>query len=198
MTSFIGNSKELYWYFDKALDKKTCEKIIKLGKSKKSTKGVVGGGEGKKNSKKNLKLRNSGVHFFREQWLWDIITNFVNTANTNAGWNFHITKIEPVQFTSYKKTNHYGWHQDCWPTADEEGMNRKLSCIIQLTDPKRYEGGDFEFYHWTPDLRQETLVDKKEQGTVIVFPSYNFHRVTPVTKGLRYSLVSWIKGPKFK
>ena len=193
MTSFIGNSKELYWYFDKALDKKTCEKIIKLGKSKKSTKGVVGGGEGKKSSKKNLKLRNSGVHFFREQWLWDIITNFVNTANTNAGWNFHLTKIEPVQFTSYKKTNHYGWHQDCWPTADEEGMNRKLSCIIQLTDPKRYEGGDFE-------LNQAGLesTDIRTKGTVLIFPSFLLHRVKPVSKGVRKTLVAWFEGKAFK
>ena len=182
MTSFIGNSKELYWYFDKAIDKKTCEKIIKLGKSKESKKGVVGGKYGNKDSKKNLKLRDSNVYFFKEEWIWDIIRKFVNTANINAGWNFDLTKIEPVQFTSYKKTNHYDWHQDCWPTVNKEGLNRKLSCIIQLSDPKKYNGGDFEFYHWAPNLRRETLFDKKEQGTVVVFPSYNFHRVTPVTK----------------
>ena len=198
MTSFIGNSKELYWFFEKALDKKLCEKIIKLGKSKKSKKGVVGGTQGQKDSQKNLSLRNSGVRFFKEQWLWDIIRTYVNTANINSGWNFDLTQIEPVQFTSYKKTNHYGWHQDCWPTADEQGKNRKLSCVIQLSDPKKYEGGDFEFYHWATALRKETLVKQKEQGTVIVFPSYNFHRVTPVTKGSRHSLVSWVKGPKFK
>jgi PKHD-type hydroxylase len=198
MTSFIGNSKELYWFFEKALDKKLCEKIIKLGKSKKSKKGVVGGTQGQKNSQKNLSLRNSGVRFFKEQWLWDIIRTYVNTANINSGWNFDLTQIEPVQFTSYKKTNHYGWHQDCWPTADEQGKNRKLSCVIQLSDPKKYEGGNFEFYHWATALRKETLVKQKEQGTVIVFPSYNFHRVTPVTKGSRHSLVSWVKGPKFK
>tara|TARA_R110000851_G_scaffold103699_1_gene220955 strand:- start:205 stop:801 length:597 start_codon:yes stop_codon:yes gene_type:complete len=198
MTSFIGNSKELYWYFDKAIDKKTCEKIIKLGKSKESKKGVVGGKYGNKDSKKNLKLRDSNVYFFKEEWIWDIIRKFVNTANINAGWNFDLTKIEPVQFTSYKKTNHYDWHQDCWPTVNKEGLNRKLSCIIQLSDPKKYNGGDFEFYHWAPNLRRETLFDKKEQGTVVVFPSYNFHRVTPVTKGNRHSLVAWLNGPKFK
>ena len=72
---------------------------------------------------------------------------------------------------------------------------RKLSLSVQLTPPEYYEGGEFEF----PDDKEKFNVeDSKEQGTVIFFPSYMRHGVKPVTKGTRYSLVCWVKGPMFK
>jgi PKHD-type hydroxylase len=96
---------------------------------------------------------------------------------------------EGIQFTQYKApSGHYVKHVDCIP-----GATRKLSLSLQLTDPKDYEGGDVVFhYKNNPD------VAPKSKGTVIIFPSYVLHEVTPVTRGERYSLVAWITGPQFK
>ena len=66
---------------------------------------------------------------------------------------------------------------------------------LQLTSPEYYEGGQLEF----PDDKQSFVEeDAREQGTAIFFPSYLIHGVQPVTKGIRYSLVSWFKGPSFR
>ena len=71
-------------------------------------------------------------------------------------------------------------------------IDRKLSIIIQLTDENEYEGGNFEFkYIQTPE-------SCRIQGSVLVFPSYNEHRVTEVTKGVRNSLVCWMEGPRWR
>ena len=72
---------------------------------------------------------------------------------------------------------------------------RKLSVSINLSDPNTYEGGQFEM-----DLGEGPFVleEMNRQGTIIVFPSDTQHRVTPVTKGVRYSLVNWFEGPAFK
>jgi PKHD-type hydroxylase len=70
---------------------------------------------------------------------------------------------------------------------------RKLSMVLQLSDPSEYDGGDLEFY-----VQSEPIKAEKKKGIVYVFPSWVLHRVTPVTRGTRRSLVMWIAGPKFK
>ena len=70
---------------------------------------------------------------------------------------------------------------------------RKLSLVVQLSDPEDYEGGDLEIY-----TGHEPLVVKKKKGMTAFFPSYQLHGVTPVTKGTRYSLVVWVHGPAFR
>ena len=69
-----------------------------------------------------------------------------------------------------------------------------------LNNPNEFEGGDLEFYEYSPyPLKNKLKTDHmKKQGTIINFPSFVFHRVTPVTKGTRYSLVVWHTGPKLK
>jgi PKHD-type hydroxylase len=197
--SFIGNDREVFWCFEKALDKKTCQKIIKLGLSRKKSKAVVGKD---KDSTKNLNIRNSNVTFLNENWIYDIIRKYVDIANKNAKWEFELVKSEHVQFTVYKKGHFYTWHQDCWPEPDQNNFNRKLSVIIQLSNPKDYKGGELEFFMGNPTVEFDKNIvitkDINQQGTIFVFPSYYYHRVRPVTKGTRYSLVNWIVGQKFK
>ena len=99
-----------------------------------------------------------------------------------------------IQFTEYHATEggKYDWHHDVdWNNEGE--TDRKLSLTVQLSDPSDYEGGDFEF------AEVEQLPDfAKQQGTVMVFPSFYAHRVTPVTSGVRRSLVAWFSGPKWR
>ena len=68
-----------------------------------------------------------------------------------------------------------------------------MSLSIQLTDPKEYEGGDLCLYQ-----EEKGDIMKKEQGTLILFPSYTLHEVKPITKGERNSLVSCVTGKQFK
>jgi PKHD-type hydroxylase len=96
---------------------------------------------------------------------------------------------EQLQYTVYEaeEGGHYDWHVD---HSTMTPLPRKLSLSLQLSDPTEYEGGVLE-------LRAANNVDTApmERGTVIAFPSYVLHRVTPVLKGTRRSLVSWISGP---
>jgi PKHD-type hydroxylase len=100
--------------------------------------------------------------------------------------------VEDMQYTKYQSGgDHYGWHMDkgsIYPAP------RKMSLVMQLSDPDEYEGGDLEFLAGPGDPIKAT----RQKGIVYAFPSYVLHRVTPVTKGTRRSLVVWVAGPKFK
>jgi PKHD-type hydroxylase len=108
-------------------------------------------------------------------------------------FNFHLDAInENIQYTVYDSSykGYYGWHLD----VGQHNSRRKLSVVVQLSDPSEYEGGELQIWTGT----KEPTVVEKEKGTVIIFPSYLLHQVTPVTKGTRRSLVLWVEGPPFK
>jgi PKHD-type hydroxylase len=87
----------------------------------------------------------------------------------------------------------YTLHKDTFLTFP--GPHRKLSISVQLSAPDEYEGGDFEFM----DVGQPPKpINIRTQGTAIIFPSITYHKVTPVTKGKRYSLVGWYEGPEWR
>jgi PKHD-type hydroxylase len=73
------------------------------------------------------------------------------------------------------------------------GTSRKLSIVVQLTDPKEYKGGELQIFEGG-----EPVVVSKQQGMATFFPSYMLHQVTPVTKGMRHTLVMWVAGKNFK
>ncbi|HEX7326972.1 MAG TPA: 2OG-Fe(II) oxygenase [Casimicrobiaceae bacterium] len=104
--------------------------------------------------------------------------------------------FDGIQFTKYshdqgKPGDHYGPHKDTRLLAD--GTIRKLSFTIQLSDSASYEGGDVVLYDSFTDFA--TL--DRARGSISFFPSYTIHEVTPVSRGLRYSLVGWATGPSF-
>jgi len=190
-----------YYYFKKIIPSKTCQKILKAGRKKITRQGYLYGG------KMNKTARNCKVAWIEEQWIYDILNPFIHTANKNAGWNFQWDWNETSQFTIYKKGQYYGWHADQFTSPlkskskNIDGKTRKLSLTLQLTDKTKYEGGDFQFQWLKQDenfLHTETVKDAKDLGTIIVFPSFLWHRVLPVTKGKRESLVNWSVGRAFK
>jgi len=208
-------SKYYYWYFESALSDAFCDKVIERGLSLNSHFALTGQAKIKdlktnKNLQKEIKKkRNSNVTWFNDQWVYDEILPYVQTANKNAGWDFEFDWSENCQFTIYKKGQYYGWHADAFrePTNEPNNLNfhnkiRKLSVTVCLSDPSNYKGGDlqFDYREQDPDKPQEvvTCVEARKRGSIIVFPSYVWHRVQPVTKGTRYSLVIWNKGYPFK
>ena len=155
--------------------------------------------------------RNSNVTWLNDQWIYKEIHPYIHKANTSAGWNFEWDRSEYCQFTKYKHNQYYDWHCDSWekpydnPGKENHGKIRKLSVTCQLTDGSEYEGGEleFDFRNYDPHMRDEDkhLTKTKEilsKGSIIVFPSHLWHRVKPVMKGTRYSLVLWNLGYPFK
>ena len=137
-------------------------------------------------------IRKSTVRWVaKNTWIESLIMQYVTLANRY----FNIDIVEPfdIQFTEYREdqNGYYNWHHDIdW--ANEKMYDRKLSVVVQLTDPEEYDGGEFKF----KSISQPEGFGKK--GSVLIFPSYLEHCVTPVTKGTRHSLVTWIEGPRWR
>tara|TARA_R110002153_G_scaffold183171_2_gene336391 strand:+ start:364 stop:987 length:624 start_codon:yes stop_codon:yes gene_type:complete len=206
------NLKNYYWYFNKVLSDKFCDEIIKYGNQKKEqlalTQGYVKNKELNKEEIKDLKKkRDSKIVWLDDPWIYKEIQPLIHMANKNAGWNFQWDWSESCQFTKYKKNQYYDWHCDSSDSVynGDQGENfkgriRKLSVTCQLTDESKYEGGNLEFQYRNKDDATivETCLPAKKKGSIIVFPSFVWHRVTPVTKGDRYSLVVWNIGDPYK
>ena len=210
------NISNYYWYFKSAIPPKICDDIIKYGLSKKSSLARTGGYVNKKLTKNDVKdikkKRNSDLVWLNDSWIYKEIHPYVHQANRNAGWNFEWDFSESCQFTKYKLNQYYDWHCDSWdrPYDRPDNLNlhgkiRKLSVTCQLTDGSEYKGGELEFDYrqYEPNNRNEKkhVVTAKEIlpiGSLIVFPSFVWHRVKPVTEGRRYSLVIWNLGYPFK
>ena len=121
-----------------------------------------------------------------------IARTYIGIANQSAGWGYEISSQGDTQIGRYKSSDegHYDWHVDAGPP--QNGVQRKLSISILLSNPSDFEGGELQF---------KEMEDRKiltAQGSIVVFPSFIEHRVTPVTKGVRYSAVTWASGPSFR
>jgi PKHD-type hydroxylase len=214
------NLSNYFWFFKSALTPRFCDEVIKYALEKKETMAITGGyGRERNLNKKPLnrdevfdlkRKRNSDLVWMNDTWIYKEIHPYVHQANKNAGWNFEWDRSESCQFTKYKLNQYYDWHSDSWPNpyqkeGPENGKIRKLSMTCQLTDGSEYSGGEleFDFRDYDPPQRDESKHLRKApeilpKGSIIVFPSFLWHRVKPVTRGVRYSLVVWHLGYPFK
>jgi len=207
------NLNNYYWFFKSALTSKFCDEILKYGKLHQEQIGTVGGLDKENLSKKEIKnlnkKRNSNIVWLNDKWIYKEIHPYVEIANKNAGWNFDWNYSESCQFTKYSINQYYGWHCDSWGTPydrpnlmNEHGKIRKLSVTCSLSDALEYEGGELEFNFNNPEFskKQNFKICKEisSKGSIVVFPSFVWHRVKPVKKGTRYSLVIWNLGYPYK
>lgn len=108
----------------------------------------------------------------------------------NRRYRFEITGFSQyILLSQYQVGDGFEWHMDA---AGTDTSTRKLSLSVQLTNPGEYEGGGLEF------MPHGEIAFSRDQGTIIVFPSYLCHRVARVTRGARAALVGWAEGPTFK
>ena len=124
-------------------------------------------------------------------WLYGRMQQVIRDLNAQA-WKYELSGFsEAFQYTVYRgeEGGHYGWHVDQGPLP----VQRKLSVSLQLSDGDSYDGCDLEFM-----AGNRIQAAPRERGAIIVFPSYVLHRVTPVTRGVRKSLVVWVTGPNFR
>ena len=115
-------------------------------------------------------------------------------ANT-LFFNFDISnKMSKIRMLRYEDAGKYDWHLDI---GNEQTSVRKITAIIQLSDENDYDGGNFEF-SMTDETGKNTAVGSRKKGSLILFPSYLGHRVSPLTRGVRYSVLTWMLGNAFK
>jgi|TARA_R100000655_G_scaffold84358_2_gene123989 PKHD-type hydroxylase len=206
------NLQHYYWYFKSAVPERICDDIVRYGKSLQDKMATTGGfGDPKTLSKKQIKdlktKRDSNIVWMNDKWIYKEIHPFVHQANANAGWNFQWDFSESCQFTKYNKNQYYDWHCDSWEkpyeNGDTKGKIRKLSVTVSLSEGgKAYTGGELEFDFRNNDPDKKTNIRKCKEilpkGSLVVFPSFVWHRVCPVKKGSRYSLVVWNLGAPYK
>jgi PKHD-type hydroxylase len=179
-------------YWDEAFSPAECEIIKKNALKKTKEKGLVSGSADSPGII-NTSLRDNNIVWLDEEdnitFLYQRLSGIVNSLNDRY-FKFHLYGFcEKLQFTEYNAPGEfYKGHID----KTLNGPIRKLSLVVQLTDPAKYEGGELIL-----DIGNREIMTKK-QGTVIVFPSYVLHEVTPITQGTRHSLVAWLAGDPFK
>ena len=177
--------------------KELCSTIVEQAKQIEPQDAIIGF----QGSNVDTKIRRSKVRWITRDnkdlgWLYHELTNLFHVANHNA-FGSELWHLNEIQFTEYNAEDqgYYNWHNDVnWD--DGRQVHRKLSLVCQLSSPEEYEGGEFEMQplHLSSP-KQEHL---RTQGTVLVFPSFVVHKVNPVTKGTRHSLVAWMEGPKWR
>ena len=140
----------------------------------------------------DTKARSNQTAWLNDPWLKERLWRFTEEANRRA-FSFDVTRCCDVQYTEYhaSESGHYNWHIDV-AYASDVPFDRKISLTVQLSDPSDYEGGEFGI------SRVDLPEWHKEKGTVLAFPSYILHKVAPVTKGVRRSLVAWFEGPRWR
>jgi len=142
----------------------------------------------------NSSFRNTRISWIEESqetlWLFQKLVGAASTINQQA-YCFDLAALESLQYTVYLagESSHYDWHVDHGRTP----RRRKLSLVLQLSAPTDYEGCELQIH---ASNRIDTA--PKTRGTLIAFPSYTLHRVTPITAGIRKSLVMWCSGPRFR
>lgn len=147
-----------------------------------------------KNGDINTDIRKSKIKWIYSNeetlWLFIKLMKIIHSVNSNA-WNFDlIMGREPIQYTEYGTEGEYTWHIDNGPGISSQ---RKISISMLLSDPEDYEGGDLEI--WPGG---EIKVMPRIKNSIVIFPSCLMHRVTPITKGIRKSLVLWVGGTPYK
>ena len=180
-----------YYVIPKAISLKDCNDIIKLGDSKNLEPGEILDG--------NQNNRSSKVSWIKHKHLESQLTKLIKLANKKAEWNFSLADFEPFQYTVYNKNDFYNWHIDSLSEPYDNGYIRKISFTLNLND--NYEGGAFDITSPSPkeDESETYTINLKSfnPGTLIVFPSFMWHRVNKVTKGTRKVLVGWTLGKQW-
>ena len=168
-----------------------CKMIIDAGYQCKPEEAKVGGGnEGKYDTKKRVTTI-SWIPFDKLPQMYKKVEHQLSIVNLNHFGFENVQITEPAQFTEYPKGGFYDWHMDLDVNGQHEPPVRKISMTCLLSDPSTFTGGELEFM-------EKNKIPSLKQGQAIFFASFLRHKVAPVKKGVRKSLVMWFGGPPFK
>ena len=169
-----------------------CRQIIECGRRQPPQKAQVGMNkpEGGVDTKKRVTTI-SWIPFKEMEAMYVDLNKFIQKANENHFGFGDIRITENAQFTEYPEGGFYDWHMDCDTNMSHEPPVRKISMTLLLNDPSEFEGGHLE-------LGGPGKFGELKQGHAICFASFINHRVQPVKRGLRQSLVVWFGGKPFR
>lgn len=190
-----------FWLYESAFSATECDQLVSLGEGALDSAGVEDGAiEGVADSGE---LRDSRIGWLARddstEWAFVRLEEIAAAANSSWGLAVHGIR-EDLQYTLYDREGaHYTWHHDgLEPGVDD----RKLSLVLQLSEPEQYEGANLDFLEVAVDYTESELADFRarcrSRGTVVAFCSFEYHRVTPLESGLRRSLVAWVSGPRLR
>lgn len=180
-------------YSDNVLDKTAIDEIEKLANQSKFNAASIGQ---QNNSSLDLNVRRSEIAWIQPEntpkQILEFFEKLILSINEKH-YEFHLTGIESMQFTVYDGdfAGEYKWHIDTMRLP--ENLVRKMSISILLSSNEEFDGG-----HLLVSPSGQTIVAEQRQGRAVFFPSWVPHCVTPVTRGVRKSLVIWAHGPMFK
>ncbi len=180
-----------YYYFTNVFTEQELEQIIEVGESQPKIKATT---VGEDISLEVSDYRVSDISWLsnnpKTSWVYNRIADLAIKANSEM-WNFDIWDFQDdLQYTSYYGNGgHYDWHADLGVGIS----NRKLSVVLQLSNADEYEGGELQM-----NTGGSILNVPKEKGLICFFPSFVLHRVTPLSSGLRRSLVTWLCGANLR
>mgnify|MGYP003327558548 FL=1 len=185
---------EPWCYWDDVFSNDELNKVIEYCESKELIHGTTFGEKSKEEIEK-VRISNIGFHNRNPEtaWIFDKV-NFILQSANEMFYNFNLNGYDSFQYTTYdaEKNGNYDWHMDtCMGSYDQHHI-RKLSLTLLLNDD--FEGGEFQLN--TGNQNTPAILPARK-GRSLLFPSFMCHRVTPVTKGKRRSLVVWCLGPKF-
>jgi len=164
-----------------------CKMIIEAGRSEPKQTGQVGGGSGGTVDTKTRTSHISWIPFKKMLDMYKDIEKLMQKTNRNHFGFDGMTLTEPAQYTEYPEGGFYDWHIDSDINCAHEPPVRKISMTCLLSPESEFEGGDLE-------VMSEGKVAKLKQGQIVFFASFIRHRVKPVIKGNRKSLVMWFGG----
>jgi PKHD-type hydroxylase len=193
-----------YWYIPEALTPQQCDDLDQAAAKTEQVEGFhFGHKEGH---------RKSQISWIYEAFCTEMIGAWMQQANSEAGWYYDLELPESVQYTRYSVGDHYDWHIDgnqdqhaarklvaqvaapiplnVTPFPKFQGTVRKLSATVNLSDPEDYTGGELELRCYD----QLHIFNNAPKGSIVVFPSFMEHRITPIESGERNAAVMWYNG----
>lgn len=185
----LGVGENSFATWENGFTDEQLARVVELGDALELSSASVGSGN------VDDKIRRSETGWMElnqnTSFIYDLL-GFISRQLNGQFFDFDIFGfVEHLQYTVYRDNGgHYDWHLD---RGDPSMAPRKLSLVLQLSDPSEYEGGDLELFVGSEPTRIE-----RKKGLLVAFPSFVLHRVTPVTSGIRRSLVVWLSGPKFR
>ncbi len=199
------NDPQQYYWFKNALSKEEVDRVIAAAEKLPIHRATTIGSDGQVTEANDPNgVRSSMVKWIPQKDEWDWLYNRMKELCLEANdtlWKFDLHSApEQIQYTEYydHENGHYDWHQDIGPGITPS--RRKISITIQLSDGDEYQGGDLQITSGGngPDGLMPSMTCPRGAGVGVLFPSYMMHRVSPVKRGTRKSLVLWVGGAHYK
>ena len=188
--------KNDYWIWENVVDIEFCKFIINQADWTKAESAKFAEFNKDKSlisyTGEDTGVRKTDILFYnRFHPLSSMMTNYIAFANIEAEWDYSINYFQDCQLGRYEKGGHYGWHIDT-AKPDKWKNQRKLTSVLLLNDSSEFSGGNLQI----EGVKKDNLL--VGAGSIIVFPSFLNHTVTPINSGVRYTAVSWAMGPSFR